>query len=323
MRVVVIPAFVETALQAAQLLRSAAAAAQAGVARVIVVDDASPVAVRLAVPGVEILRRESNGGAAAARNRGIERALELGARLVLFTDVDCVPAPDWADAHTRFLDRTDHLASGGVTRALGATLLDRYHDFAGTLNGRWLLPGHEALLYAPTCNLAVRSALLAHLRFDERFPHVGEDVDFGVRLGERGTIGLATEAVVRHDFGYASAVAGLPAFVRQFRRYGGGEQLLHERHAHLRDQRVEGCAPEHLLSPAPVESSGYRRASLGRVRPRRLRPALALLKRVARAAFQTGRASPPPWRTVEALDGAAPTTTAGAEAPAPSRRAVD
>src|SRR5512142_2715346 len=214
---VVVPAHLGSAAQEAQLDRCVAAAAQAEVERIVVVDDGSPRPVRLARAGVEVVRRAAPGGAAAARNVGVARALALGAELVLFTDADCVPEPGWAAAHARFLSETAHAAAGGVTRALGDTLLDRFHDFAGTLNGRWRLPERAVLLFAPTCNLAVRAAALRRVRFDARFPHAGEDVDFCLRLGAAGTIGLCPAARVRHDYGYAGTVRGLPAFLAQFR----------------------------------------------------------------------------------------------------------
>ena len=61
--------------------------------------------------------------------------------------------------------------------------------FAGALNGRWALPGHQELIYGPSCNLGVRAEVLAQVRFDERFPAAaGEDYDFCHRLRRFGTI---------------------------------------------------------------------------------------------------------------------------------------
>ena len=297
--IVVIPACLSAPGQPSQLSRCVASLlAGAGSLRVVVVDDASPLPVPALPEQAELMRLPVNCGPAAARNRGIERALEMGARLVLFTDADCVPAPGWAGQMDSFLSAGSLVAAGGVTRSLGVTLLDRYHDFVGSLNGRWLLPGRKELLYAATCNMAVRASALADVRFDERFPvAAGEDVDFCLRLRAHGAIGLATRAVVRHDFGYPNTWRGLGRFVRMFRRYGEADPLLWEKHPWLRAVGTEGCAAADLLaSPLPVEQEAWRRGALRRVRPDRYRPALWMLSRLARLAHARGRAAPARWR---------------------------
>jgi GT2 family glycosyltransferase len=275
---------------------------------VIVVDDGSPIAIPPLPEQVEVVRLQVNAGPAAARNRGLERALSLGAQVVLFTDVDCVPVPGWAEAMADFLADGRHVAAGGVTRSHDTTLLDRYHDFAGSLNGRWILPERRELLYAATCNLAVRATALAGVRFDERFPvAAGEDVDFCVRIRVQGPIGLATRAVVRHDFGYGGTVRGLGAFLRMFRRYGEADPLLWEKHPELRDAPSEACAAADLLATEPpVEPEAWRRGAMRRVRPRRYQPALWLLNKLARIAHWRGRAHPATWRTVAVATKAAP-----------------
>jgi glycosyltransferase involved in cell wall biosynthesis len=245
-----------------------------------------------------VLRLPQNLGPAAARNRGLERALALGTDLVLFTDADCLPARGWARALATFLEDGRYVAAGGVTRSLGTTLLDRYHDFAGSLNGRWLLPAREGLLYATTCNLAVRAAALSEVRFDERFPvAAGEDVDFSVRLRRHGLIGLATQAVVRHDFAYPGLWSGLTAFRQMFRRYGEADPLLWQKHPELKDAPSEACALADLLAPVPpADPAAYRRGASSRVRPRRFRLPMVVLRRVARQAYRAGQAAPRPWR---------------------------
>lgn len=306
--IVVIPAHLCRPDQPAQLSRCVASLlAGAGALRVLVVDDASPLPVPALPEQVELLHLPVNRGPAAARNRGIERALETGARLVLFTDADCVPAPGWAGEMGAFLSAGQQVATGGVTRSMGVTLLDRYHDFVGSLNGRWLLPGRQELLYAATCNLAVRASALEDVRFDERFPvAAGEDVDFCLRLRAHGAIGLATRAVVRHDFGYPSTWRGLGRFLGMFRRYGEADPLLWEKHPWLRGVRTEGCAAADLVAPPPEEPEAWRRGALRRVQPRRYRPALWLLSRLARLAHARGRAAPSRWRSPVSRPGPLP-----------------
>jgi GT2 family glycosyltransferase len=300
---VVTPAYLARPAEPGQLLRCARAVlAQPGVDALIVVDDGSPLPLPALPERAELLRLPANRGPAAARNAGLERALERGATLVLMTDVDCVPEPGWAAALAAHLDGSGDVAAGGVTRSLGDTLLDRYHDFTGALNGRWILPERTALLYAPTCNIALRAEALGAVRFDERFPTAaGEDYDFCHRLRAAGPIGFVPTAVVRHDFAYGSTWRGLPAFVRLFRRYGEADPLLWEKHPDLRHLRSEACAAADVLAEAlPADPAAYRRAALSRLEPRRLRLAMALLRQLSRRAYKQGQAAPRAWRTVAA-----------------------
>jgi GT2 family glycosyltransferase len=300
MHLVVTPAFLARPHEPDQLRRCVAAVlAQPAVDGLIVVDDCSPLPVPALPARAELVRLPSNRGPAAARNAGLERALERGATLVLFTDVDCRPDPGWAAALADHLAAGDDVAAGGVTRAAGATLLDRYHDFAGTLNGRWRLPGRADLLYAPSCNLAVRAEALRDLRFDERFPSAaGEDYDFCHRLRQAGgTIGLAPAAVVRHDFAYGSTWRGLPAFVRQHRRYGEADPLLWEKYPGLRTERSEGCAPRDPTALTwPLDPAAYGRPATRHLASRRFALAAGLLRQVAKWAHRRGQASPQTWR---------------------------
>lgn len=274
---------------------------QPEISRVVVVDDASPVPPPPLLGRVEQLSMARNAGPAAARNRGIDRALELGARSVLFTDHDCVCDPGWAAALVGALE-AGHVAASGVTRALGRTWLDRYQDFAGALNGRWALPGHETLIYGPSCNLAVRAEVLSRVRFDERFPSAaGEDYDLCHRLRRAGTIGFVPAAVVRHDFGYAGTLRGLPRFLRQVRRYGAADALLWEKHPELRGLPSEACAAADVQAAQPPgEAAAYRRAALSRVQPQRFVPFFFVMKHLARREYRLGQRAPDHWRALPA-----------------------
>jgi len=310
--VAVIPAYLRTPRDAAWLVRGVQALARQApvVSAVVVADDGGPERPPPMPGSVEVVRAGRNGGPAAARNRGIERALALGAWAVLFTDHDCVCDPGWAAALVEAL-RGGAVAASGVTCSLGRTWLDRYQDFAGALNGRWALPGHEALIYGPSCNLAVRAEVLGKVRFDERFPTAaGEDFDFCHRLRRLGVIAFVPQAVMRHDFGYASTLGGLPSFLRQVRRYGAADRLLWEKHPELRALASEACAAADVSAEhPPVQPSAYRRAALSQVRPRRFVPFFFLVKHLARREYRRGQRAPERWRIPSA---ALPPGTLGA-----------
>jgi GT2 family glycosyltransferase len=292
--VAVVPAHLRSPRDVAWLARAVGAlTGEAAIRRVVVVDDASPAALPRLPRRVEVIGLARNVGPAAARNRGIERALAMGARAVLFTDHDCVCDPGWASALVAALAR-GHAAASGVTRALGQTLLDRYQDFAGAMNGRWELPGRRSLLYGPSCNLAVRAEALAAIRFDESFPSAaGEDLDFCHRLRRLGTIAFVPGAVVRHDFGYEGTLEGLGRFLAQIQRYASADPLLWEKHPELRDLRSEACAAAEILAGAPpLDPDAYRRAALSRVRPQRFVPFFFVLKHLSRAAYRRGQRLP-------------------------------
>jgi hypothetical protein len=299
----ILPAYLRTPRDARWLARGVEALlGEPAVEHVVVVDDASPIAPPVLPRRVEILRNDRNRGPAAARNRGIERALSLGSQVALFTDHDCVVEPGWAGALLEGL-AAGHVAASGVTRSLGRTLLDRYQDFAGAMNGRWALPRREALIYGPSCNLAVRAEVLREERFDERFPSAaGEDYDFCHRLRRHGTIAFVPGAVVRHDFGYPGSLRGLGGFLRQVRRYGAADALLWEKHPELRTLPSEACAAADVLAEVPSrDPADYRRAALSRVRPRRMVPPFLVLRHLARRAYRRGQRAPDRWRVVPAL----------------------
>jgi GT2 family glycosyltransferase len=313
--VLIIPAHARSARDAAWLARCVLSAlAQRALHEIVVVDDASPWPLP-PLGDVTLLRLPVQSGPSSARNAGLDHALARGARIVLFTDVDCMLEPGWAEAMEAFLARSRHVAAGGVTRAFGSTLLDRYHDFAGTLNGQWVLPERRELAFGPTCNLAVRAEAAARVRFDPRFPGpAAEDFDFCHRLRALGTIGLNPRAVVRHDFGYAGCLSGLPRFTEQFRRYGAGGSLLLQKHPDLAAQRSERCAPPDPRRPFPEEAAAWGRPSLNRLGPGPFQLAMTLLRLVSKRAYRRGLRAGSAWR----LPAPRP-----APAPAPVARAAD
>jgi glycosyltransferase involved in cell wall biosynthesis len=164
---------------------------------VIVVDDGSTddtaeVARSL---GVQVVS-QPNAGPAAARNRGADLAR---APILLFTDADCAPAPDWAErmaaAFTRptgpagpsASERAEVAGAKGVYRTQQRELVARFvqaeyedrYDRMRTL---------EAIDFVDTYSAGYRrDVFLASGGFDTSFPTASvEDQEFSFRLTETG-----------------------------------------------------------------------------------------------------------------------------------------
>src|SRR5258706_14049697 len=85
---------------------------------VLLVDDASPAAIAQH-PGVRVIRCQKRSGPATARNVGVAAAVAAGARFILFTDLDCMPAANWTQTMVTALVGGAFDAIGGNTVALG------------------------------------------------------------------------------------------------------------------------------------------------------------------------------------------------------------
>ncbi|MFC1878497.1 glycosyltransferase [Chloroflexota bacterium] len=121
---------------------------------------------------------------AEARNRG---AAQTESEIIVFTDADCIPEPDWLSVLAeRFADPTINVIGGGVRfdKRNYWTLADNVTMFYNYLTS--LPPGKRALL--PSLNLAIRRHIFDEIGgFDERYPRAaGEDSDFCIRLQKNG-----------------------------------------------------------------------------------------------------------------------------------------
>jgi len=111
-------------------------------------------------------------GPASNRNNGARNA---NGEWLVFTDDDCMPAPDWLAAYAASLQGYEVLE--GRTRAYGLrTRLDEE------------CPTNEYGGYLWSCNFAINSLLYEKLGgFDERFPAPAmEDVEFHTRIRKLG-----------------------------------------------------------------------------------------------------------------------------------------
>jgi len=172
--------------------RPAGGASCAAGPQVIVVDDCSAdpgaVAAVAAAAGARYLRRQANGGPAAARNTGLAAA---ATPFVAFLDSDCVPAPGWL---TPLLPHFSDPAVAAVAprivpheRDRPEGWLARYEGICSALDmgpAESIVRPGARVPYVPAAALVVRKAA-AGTGFAEDMP-VGEDVDFVWRLVAAG-----------------------------------------------------------------------------------------------------------------------------------------
>lgn len=193
---------------------------------ILVVDDGSTdgtVARVQAHTDVRLLRQERRGPA-AARNLGVDHAR---GQIVLFTDADCEPLPDWIERMAAALVEGVVGAKGTYLtrqRALVARFVqleyeDKYDRMAG-----------EATIdFVDTYAAAYRrDVFLENGGFDTAFPAASvEDQEFSFRLAQRGyRLVFVPEARVYH-LGHARNVW---AYARKKLRIGYWKVMVHRRH---------------------------------------------------------------------------------------------
>jgi len=182
---VVIPAYNAASVLPGALAALAAQTLPAADFEVIVVDDGSTdaTAEKARILGARVLRQE-NRGPAAARNAGAKAAR---GEILLFTDADCEPAPDWlARMLAPFADPAVMGAQGAYLtrqRSLAARFSqlefeDRYR----------LQEKNERISMLATYAAAYRlDAFLENEGFDERFTAANnEDAELSYRLHGKG-----------------------------------------------------------------------------------------------------------------------------------------
>lgn len=201
---------------------------------IVVVDNGSQEDPAMALAeidgGLELIRNEENLGFAGGANRGIERALELGADVVFVINNDATAECSCVAALVDALGEQPRLAAVGA-KTLTEEQPPRIHTAYGVLtyNGPlvqqrgWMEPDVTLFNdqcdvdYISGCAILLRASVLREVGlFDESFFAYHEDLDWCARVRAQGyRVSYVPRAVVYHRMhastggGYGSAITYL------------------------------------------------------------------------------------------------------------------
>jgi GT2 family glycosyltransferase len=153
---------------------------------ILVVDDGSSDNTASIVSRYSSVRliSQSNAGPAAARNRG---ALEARGTILLFTDDDCVPMPDWLEAMLGPFKDPNVVGAKGVYRTHQKSLAARFVQIEYEDKYR-LMSGLSSIDFIDTYSAGFRRDRFLEMRgYDTSFPVAcAEDVELSYRMSARG-----------------------------------------------------------------------------------------------------------------------------------------
>lgn len=147
-------------------------------------------------PEVRLIN-QTNAGPAAARNRG---ALEASGKIILFTDDDCVPMPDWVDAMLAPFADPEIVGVKGVYRTHQRQIAARFVQIDYEDRYR-LMAGHKYIDFIDTYSAGFRRDRFLEMEgYDTSFPVAcSEDAELSYRMSGRGwKMKFAPKAVVYH-----------------------------------------------------------------------------------------------------------------------------
>jgi glycosyltransferase involved in cell wall biosynthesis len=166
---------------------------------ILVVNDGSVDNTASVVEKYSGVRRitQANAGPAAARNRG---ALEARGSIILFTDDDCVPMPDWLSAMLEPFADPEVVGARGVYRTHQTGPVARFVQIEYEDKYR-LMARHDYIDFIDTYSAAFRrDRFLEMTGYDTSFPVAcAEDVELSYRMSARGwKMKFAPAAIVYH-----------------------------------------------------------------------------------------------------------------------------
>jgi cellulose synthase/poly-beta-1,6-N-acetylglucosamine synthase-like glycosyltransferase len=158
-------------------------------------DDTADVVRRF--PTVRLIN-QANAGPAAARNRG---AFEAKGSILVFTDDDCIPAPDWLKAMLRPFDDPEVVGAKGIYRTQQTELVARFVQLEYEDRYR-LMAKVDSIDFVDTYSAAFRRNRFLEMNgFNPEFPIAcAEDAELSYRMAERGwKMRFVSDAVVYHS----------------------------------------------------------------------------------------------------------------------------
>jgi glycosyltransferase involved in cell wall biosynthesis len=166
---------------------------------ILVIDDGSKDDTAKIVgsyPGVRLIT-QANAGPASARNRG---AREARGRILLFTDDDCVPMPDWLDAMLAPFQDLEVVGAKGIYRTHQKSLTARFVQMEYEDKYR-LMAGLPTIDFIDTYSAGfLRDRFQEMNGYDTSFPVAcAEDIELSYRMSARGwKMKFVPAAIVYH-----------------------------------------------------------------------------------------------------------------------------
>lgn len=218
--------------------------------RIIVVDDSSSddtcsvVSELISVtPNLSLVSLPRQVGLAQARNEGVART---AARYLLFTDDDCLAAPDWVAIMRAAL--AEHELIAGAVASFDGNYFTLCHDVAQFYA---FMPGRRAApaSFIAGANMGIRRDVIEAVGGFRQAARHAEDMDFVLRARKAGyNPWFEPKAVVRHDH----RRAGFSEVLQYSAKHAQSTILLRQDHADILGTPFLLRSPSLLLAASPL-----------------------------------------------------------------------